>query len=365
MLGLLVTLGLLAFQLPSKDGDGVPPASEWIVDARTLRSLSMDLLGRPPLRAEVAQRTDKPAAALLDALVGAPEFWNHWLEEQLYYFLLVNNFRPESERIQAIPADLAARKLDVREAIHLIALSSNFDQRNPGADTFVTVVLEQLDGIEVQKNARELDIGKKLYDGRQGVFLGSAGNSQADVVRIAVTNTAFARHFVGREYERLVHRKPDAKELVTSATDFSKDPASYPILVRRWLASDAYRNRLEQRVPASNRLFVRALFVDLFDRMPAAEESEPMREALDGLSDPTPLRAILVRMLLDSGQVAVDRRADIKDAGEWIGRQFRRLLCRAPTDSELATFVVALQQPDCRPETILCAILASAEYQRY
>src|SRR5205814_8795338 len=126
----------------------------------------------------------KPIAAVAEAITSTREFWDRWLEEQLYYFLLVSNFRPRSERVLAIPADIAAHKLDVREAIHLIALSSNFDQRNPGADTFVTVVMEQLAGLEVQKNPRHLEIGKKIYDGGDGVFLGTPGKCQADTVKI-------------------------------------------------------------------------------------------------------------------------------------------------------------------------------------
>jgi hypothetical protein len=373
MSGLIASLGFLALQATTpptppnvRPADDAPAAAQTrVLDARALRSLSMDLLGRPPFRAEAAKWIGKPQGELLDAWLGAREFWDHWFEEQLYYFLLVNNFRPQADRIQAIPADLEARKLDVREAIHLVALSSNFDQRNPGADTFVTVVLEQLDGMEVQKNTRELDIGKKVYDGKDGVFLGVPGRSQADVVRIAVENKSFAKHFVGREHERVVHRKIDAKEWAASAAELHKDPAAYPIIVRRWLESDAYRARLDARVSAPNRLYVRALFVDLFDRMPTKEESEPMREALDGLSDPTPLRAILVRMLLDSGQVPIEKREAITDPAQWVNDLFARLLGRAPTETERATFTAALQEPDCRPQTLLCALLSSAEYQLY
>ena len=342
-----------------------PTPAAPVLDTRSVRSLHLDLLGRPPLRDEGERWIGKPFAELVDEIVGSHGFWEQWFEEQLYYFLLVNNFRPQAERVLAIPADLAARKLDVRAAIHLIALSPNFDLRNPGADTFVTVVMEQLNGVQVQKSPRDLEIGKKLYDGGEGVFLGVAGHSQADVVRIAVENKNFARHFIGREFERVVHRKIDAKEWAASAAEFQRDPASYAAIVRRWVTSDVYQTRLENRVAQPNRLFVRALFVDLLDRMPTKEESEPMREALDGLSDPAPLRAILVRMMLDSGQVPVVKRDAIGDPAAWVQKLFARLLGRAPSAPELATFVAALSEPDCRPQTVLCALLSSAEYQQY
>lgn len=336
-----------------------------LLDARSIRSLHLDLLGRPPLRDEGARWLGKPFTELVLELVGSRGFWDHWFEEQLYYFLLVNNFRPRAERVVAIPADLTAHKLDVREAIHLIALSPNFDLRNPGADTFVTVVMEQINGVQVQKSARDLEIGKKLYDGGEGVFLGVAGHSQADVVRIAIEAKNFAKHFVAREFERIVHKKIEAKEWAVSASELQRDPASCAAIVRRWVTSDAYKSRLEHRVAQANRQFVRSLFVDLLDRMPTNEESEPMREALDGLSDPAPLRAILVRMLLDSGKVPVEKRDAIGDPGQWVQKLFARLLGRAPSETELATFVAALQEPECRPQTILCALLSSTEYQQY
>lgn len=342
-----------------------PPPAERILDARALRSLHLDLLGRPPFHAEIETTTGKPMSEVVPALIGRVEFCEHWFEEQLYYFLLVNNFRPQSERIASIPAELAAHKLDVREAIHRIALSANFDQRNPGADTFVTVVMEQLTGLEVQKNPRDLEIGKKLYDGAEGTFLGVAGRSQADVVRIAVSSRAFVKHFLAREYERLVHGKPDAAELNASIAEFAKDPAAYPRIVERWILSDAYRVRLEARVAMGNRLFVRCLFVDLMDRMPTQDESEPMRQALDGLSDPAPLRAVLVRMMLDSPRVAVEKREAVADAAAWIRARFLRYFGREPGDAELAAFVAAWAEPECRPQTILCALLSSPEYQRF
>lgn len=336
-----------------------------LLDARAVRTIHLDLLGRPPLPAEAARCVGRTLASVSAELVSGPDFHARWFEEQLYYFLLVNNFRPQSERITAIPRDLAEGKLDVREAVHLIALSANFDQRNPGADTFVTVVMEQLTGMEVQKNPRELDIGKRIYDGNEGTFLGVKGNCQADIVRIAVQSRAFAKHFVGREHERFVHAKLDAKEWGSAAVEFDKDPGSYPALVSRWLLSSAYAARLDAPIPLGNRLFVRCLFVDLLGRVPTEAEAEPMRQALDGLSDPAPLRSVLVRMMLDSNRVPIESREKISDPAAWIRARFARFFGRAPTGTELETFLAAWNEPECRPQTILCALLASTEYQRY
>ena len=169
----------------------------------TLRALFLDLYGRPPFESERAVWLGQPRAQLVEEALSAPEVWRNWLEEQLYYFFLIDNFRPETERIAGLPDALAAGKLDVRTATHRIALTPSFDHRNPGADTFVTVVMEQLTGLRVQRNPRELEIGKGIYDGRPGLFLGRSGSTQADIVAIALQDARFAQTFVEREYRRL------------------------------------------------------------------------------------------------------------------------------------------------------------------
>jgi PAS domain-containing protein len=334
------------------------------VDARALRALSLDLLGRPPLSAEWQRWRALTRAAVADDLLASAEFWAHWFEEQLYYFLLVNNFRPQQERLAAIPRELFEKRLDPREAIHRIALSSSFDQRNPGADTFVTVVLEQLAGFEIAKNQRELEIGKRVYDGAPGTFLGAAAQSQADLVRNALASRSFVQHFLRREHERLTRAKPGSPELAGWCARLEKDPRCFPELVRDWLQSPAYAARLAHGAALANRTFVRALYVDLADRLPTFEEAEPMREALDSLADSAPLRSITARLLLDSGKLGLRPRKELGDAGVWVRTQFLRLLGREASEAELAEFVKALDEPGARLETVLYALVSSPEYNR-
>ncbi|MBK7875056.1 MAG: hypothetical protein IPJ77_04775 [Planctomycetes bacterium] len=370
MLTAVMALALLAFEpmsvragVPVVEGNAMRPSE--LLAPRLLRTLAMDALGRPPLESERAEWSTKSRAELVDALLATRAFWDHWKEEQLYYFLLLNNFRPKSDRVAAISAELAEGQLEVRAATHRIALSSSFDQRNPGADTFVTVVMEQLCGLEVKKNARELEIGKKVYDGADGTFLGASGKTQADLVRIAIQSPQFTRHFLAREYARYVHAKPDPKELATWAARFDADPKSFRGIVRDWLLSPAYDARVARGAPQENRLFVRALYVDLVGRAPTDEEAEPLREALDGLADPTPLRGVFARLLIDSDKVKLPKREELADAGAWIDGLFARLLGRAPSTEERATFVGSLAEPGCRTQTVVYAIVSGAEYARY
>lgn len=335
------------------------------LDARVLRTLSLDLLGRPPLSAERATWIGRGLRELLDAWIGSEEFWRAWLEEQLYYFLLIDNFRPAGERIQAIPQELAEGRLDVREALHRLALSSGFDQRNPGADTFVTVVMEQICGIEVQKRPRELEIGKRVYDGGQGQFLGQSGTNQADIVRIAIASRGASQTFAAREHLRYVHEALAEEDLGRWARELHEDPRRFAALLCEAFLSEAYAARLERPERLSNRLFVRALFVDLVDRLPQPDEAEPLREALDGLSDSAPLRSILARLFLDSGRVELPDLATLPDRAAWLSDLFQRLLGRAPTAAECEAFLAATSDPACRAETVVYAIVSHPDYHTY
>lgn len=339
------------------------PADE--LDAGLLRAVYLDLAGRPPFEAERERWLGQGLGKFLDEFLGSEAFWDNWLEEQLYFFLLIDNFRPESGRVASIPADLSAGRIDVRDAIHRIALCSSFDLRNPGADTFVTVVMEQLCGMTVQSSARELEIGKTVYDGEAGRFLGTSGSSQADVVAIAIDSKRFTAAYVEREYLRLLRRQPERQAFSAWCKTLRRDPRAYVSLVRDWLLSDAYRQRLAQLAPQPNRMFVKSLFVDLLDRLPDEDEARRMRTALDGLSDPGPLRAVLARLLLDSGQVAIPAKQQISDPTAWVAAWFPKLLGRAATQLELEVFVSAFHEPETHPETIVYAIVSHPEYHRY
>jgi len=335
------------------------------LDARRLRALYLDLLGRPPLLEERREWSQKRFDTLVDGLLGTEEFWNAWLEEQLYYFLLVDNFRPTSERVLSAPRDLHTGRIGVREALHRILLSASFDRRNPGPDTFVTVVMEQLLGATVKKSPRDLEIGKRVYDGTPGSFLGRNGSSQADIVRIAIEDRQALRHFLEREHLRLLRAEPDSRELAGWVRQLESNEASYPAILRSWFLSQGYEQRLERLAPLPNGAFVRALFVDLTDALPSEDEAQRMRNALDGLADAGPLRSVLARLLIDSGNAHIPSRQDIENPSAWIAAMFERFLGRSASAEESRVFVQAFTDPVCRPQTVVYAIVSHPEYQTW
>ncbi len=333
------------------------------LDAGELRRLCLDLLGRPPLAEERARWIGGVADEVVEALVASRAFWAQWLEEQLWYFLLVDQFAPRGEGVLRLPDELEAGELDARDAVHRIALAPNFDQRNPGADTFVTVVMEQLCGLEVAKQRRELELGKKMYEGAEARFLGGAGRSQSDVVKLAVESDEFARHYLAREHLRLAHHAAEPRQLAAWARRFAKEPREYPVLVREWLAGASLEKRFAARRPLSNRAWVRALHVDLVGREPARDELEPMRQALDALADPTPLRSVMARLLLDGGKARIA--PPDADKSAWVRARWLEVLGREPRAEELAGVLEALARPECRAETVLYALVTSVEATSY
>ncbi|MEM8711313.1 MAG: hypothetical protein AAGG01_10200 [Planctomycetota bacterium] len=334
------------------------------LDARTLRALFHDLYGRAPLARERETWIGEAAESLVDAALADEAMWRHWLDEQLYYFMLIDRFEPRDPDLDALPARLAQRRIAPRIALHRIAISSSFEDRNPGADTYVTVVMEQFCGIEVQRSTRELEIGKAVYDGGSGTFLGSRASSQSDVVNIAVNHLDAARHLVAREYERFMRSPCPRRDRTRWAKRIHKSGHALFGLFRSWLVSPEYAARVEKGAPLSNRAWIRSVYVDLGDELPSAEDVEALRGALDSLGDPRPLRSLIVRMLLDQERTKAPRKSEVGEPGPWVDRTFQRLLGRAPRDDERAAFVEVLADGSDGPRLVLQALLTSPEYQK-
>lgn len=356
-------MGMAALQDGTRDGrtSAVPVRA---LTPGALRSVVCDLLGRTPFLEEREQWVGVSLDDFVDATLGGEEFWRAWWEQQLYYFLLVDSFRPETERIRNVPSDLAAGKLDVRGALHRAALTPTFDLRNPGADTFVTVVMEQFCGLAVDRAKGELEAGKRAYDGATVRFLGQPASNQSDVIRICVEDRKATSHLLEREYTRLLRQELSGKGKSGAVRELHKNSRAFPAILRGWLLSDAYQARLAQSFPKSNSLFVRGLFIDLHDRLPDRTELESMRTALDGLADPKPLRAVLTRMLMNASEASLPTKKSIADPTQWVGAEFKRLLGREASSDELAGFVSVYHQPACTPRTVLYALLTHPEYHR-
>ena len=153
--------------------------------------------------------------------------------------------------------------------------------------------------------------------------------------------------------------------LVEWTATLARHDSALGALLKSWFLSPEYEERLRSRQTEPNRLFVRSIYVDLLDRLPAEEEAQRVSNALDGLAEAAPLRSLVTRLILDSGQAAIPERGAIPDPGEWIEGLFERLLGRSPSPEERASFLAAVQDEACRPATILYAILSHPQYQTW
>ena len=115
--------------------------------------------------------------------------------------------------------------------------------------------------------------------------------------------------------------------------------------------------------PQPNRIFIRALFVDILGRLPDDDETRRVSNALDGLADSGPLRSLVARLMIDSGKTPIPDKASIEDPAAWINELFERLLGRHPEAGERAVFLEAFEDPACRPTTVVYAIVSHPEYQ--
>lgn len=55
----------------------------------------------------------------------------------------------------------------------------------------------------------------------------------------------------------------------------------------------------------------------------------------------------------------------IPEPSGWIAERFRSLLGREPSARELESFVSTFRDAECRPQTVLYAIVTHPEYQSY
>jgi len=342
---------------------GAAPEAGPAAHRRFARSLWFDLRGRGPTPGELDLSASLPGPELVDHMLADPETWEAWLDRECWYYLLIDRFRPVSDRVKALPAKLAFGSATVVDATREVVVSAEFNSRNPGNDTFVTVVLEQLAGVVVQKEKRLLEAGKRMYDGTAARMWGELGRTQADIVRIVLGRREFADRFLGRQYRQVFGAEPPPGALDRDGARFMEDPASFRDVLRGWLLSPDYAARTAVPRPKDDLVFIRTLFVDLLGREPDFEEFRNSRNALLALSDPTPVRHVLAQLLLDSGKAPLPDKASLERPPEWIRGKFRDLLGREPTRGELETFTAVLGEYTCETKTVVMALVTSAEYQ--
>ncbi|MHC4547148.1 MAG: hypothetical protein ACYTEZ_00085 [Planctomycetota bacterium] len=333
---------------------------------KLVRRLFLDLKWRTPRYHEIEEWYDRTHAEMVRAFLADEETWDAWYEQQLFYLLLLDRFRPKEGRLATIPGRLTRGELALERALEEIVRSQYFNARNPGNDTFVTVVLEQCLGMVVQqrRNKRVLETGKKMYDGYRVKLFKETGDSQADFVRIVFKQRDFHRHLLRRTWKGLLGREIDAKRLEAYVDRCQAKPDALRRIYEEWLTGPEYVAAASEARTKPEIPYVRALFLDLLDRLPSYQELRKVRNAFLSLADPTPVRLVMGRVLLESDQARIP--ASAVDPKRFVFEQFVRLLARQPTEHELTNFVHALKNdPAVTPRVVLYTLISSPEYQSY
>lgn len=134
--------------------------------------------------------------------------------------------------------------------------------------------------------------------------------------------------------------------------------------------------------PRSNSQFVRAVYADILGRAPDVydfrlldaqgtelvafpiQEQRDLVNALDGMGDPDPLRAVLCAGLLGSEEIDVPATGDVPDPQAFVRDQFRTLLGREPNAYEAHAFDETWKTDEAAgPRAVIRAIVGSREYQ--
>jgi hypothetical protein len=342
-----------------------PPLDTPLERRRMARALYFDLRGRGPSTGELRWAAAISHEAQVDAMLADPATYETWLEHELYHQLLLDRFRPAGERLRALPAQLAAGTATAHDALREVVFTPEFNARNPGNDTFVTVVLESLLAIRVQDHAhaKTLEAGKKMYDGLPARMWGILGRSQSDCLRIVLGRPEVSAQLVRRAWRQVHGEEPPDAVVQDAGARLRADPSCLKALFREWLLDPAWKRCALRPRPKDDAPYIRTLFVDLLGRTPDFEEFRNMRNALLALSDPAPVRRVLAQLLLESPGGPRWKKEEIKAPEDWVRERFLLLLGREPTARERDAFVAELGTYAGKPETLVLALLTSPDYQ--
>ena len=230
----------------------------------------------------------------------------------------------------------------------------------------MTVVLEQLLGIVVQKEPGLLEAGKRMYDGHTSTVFGSKGSSQGDFVDIVFDQPGLATTYVARHARRLLGADLPKKDLAALADRFRADPDG----VRRDRARDRALARLRGRRSRRSARRRTSSSSAGSTRTSSAARRRIRRCATSATRRRRSpiligIRSVIIRTILDSGSVSLPEKDEDRPGRSGSRSGSGALLFRDPSPSELKTFTEAWKSESCRPATILHAILTSTEYQHY
>ena len=198
----------------------------------------------------------------------------------------------------------------------------------------------------------------------------AAASSSTTSARTGPLARANSRFLLDRHYRRLLGKplldnpSPDRSAQAKLWVErVHREPGQFFELLGEWIMSEAYREALAVPRVRNDRQFIRALYMDLLERTPSYQELRNMRNAMQSMADPAPLRSVMAKVILDSGQARLPGLERGREA-EFVTECFRTYLARDPGQGETAAFVEILRD-GAEARHVVRALVGSPEYQYY
>jgi len=303
---------------------------------RLARSVYGDLLGRPPTPPEALACAGRSAPDLATTLLKTLESGRAWLEDTAVALGLVGDAEPVSPAVQAIPFRWVSGELTPAAGEGALAADPSFLRAHPPGPALARAVERLL--LERPGTAAERES-----------WATPAGLAQ--VLRSDAFAAAARRRFVARF---LAEGSAPPEGLSSTA--------STAALATALVESPAYVGATERRRRPGDTAFVRAVFADLLGRRPTSVELLAAARAAAVVAGSEAGRALVIDVLLDSGEVMLPILIDVKDPDAWLADRFLRFLGRPPGPAEAKAYRAALLDPDGGPQLVVRALLTTPEY---
>lgn len=330
------------------------------VHLQRVRRLYLDVLGRAPTPTEALDEAQTQFGTLVGNILLRAEAGRVWYEETTLAFGLVDDLRPTSPEAADLPLTFVAAALTPGEAEAVLARDPSFRRAHPDGRALALALTQRL--LARAPLPDELVAAERLATGQPAEVpgLGTVADAAAWLEAV-VRSEAFARAAIERRLVRFLPRDAARAQVNAGLLAAREGPKAWRAFLERLLTSREYLER--RRLVRKDALtLLRGLFVDLLERRPTDRELLALVRALRVVPDTDAPFAVLVKALIDSGQVPMPLLVDITDAPGWITDRYLRYLGRKPAAEELKATGEVLLDPQGGPELVVFALLSGPEY---
>ena len=329
-------------------------------DLFRLRRLYFDLLGRPPLAAEALGEIRRDPADVVETLLQKSESGIAWYEELCAWYGLLGEFRPTSDEARALALRIPSEMPAPHEVEAVLVRDPAFLRRHGSPRALARVLAERM----YERRMDDADVGAMLALTRgEALAEGERWPAAKDVPELlegVLASRKFRDAAMLRRIGRFLSRGEARRILFRAHQAVEAGGTAWRKFQQGIFDSRAWRQRRGLDLK-DDLTFIRSLFVDLLERRPSEREIAGMLHALSQMPQGLAPRAVLAKVMVDSGEALFPLATDIRDGPRWLRDQFLRLLGRPPTASEFKQYAAAFTETTS-PEIVILGILTTPEY---